>query len=129
MLALNPDKSKLMIMCKNTLRKDTTNIKLQASQYVIEQSEKLKVLGVYFSSGMEQQPNINQIISKVNYRLNILREIFKFCSYRTKIIISNSTLISVFRYAAPLLMEFTSKFTLKMCSPHFRVQIIQVVIK
>ena len=104
-LALNPDKSKLLVLCKNILRSKTSSITLQAAQYVIEQSEKLKVLGVFISAGMDHQPNVNNLISKVNYRLNVLKGIFKFCTTRTKLILTNSIIISVIRYAAPLFID------------------------
>ena len=46
-LLINSDKSKLLIIAKNNLRGITNSIKLQANQYVIEQSTKIKVLGIY----------------------------------------------------------------------------------
>ena len=57
-----------MIKCKNICRKYTNNITLKAANYTILQSDKLKVLGIYFTAGLNQQANINNIISKIIYR-------------------------------------------------------------
>ena len=82
-LVLNPDKSKLLVTCKNKFREMTKDINLIASDYVIEQSNRIKVLGIYITSGLSNQSNINNIVSKINYRQQILREIFKYCDNRT----------------------------------------------
>ena len=42
---------------------------------------------------MMQQAKINQIINKVNYRLSLLRDIFKYCAYRTKKIVFSSIIL------------------------------------
>ena len=47
------------------------------------------------------------MISKINYRSNILKEIFKYSNERTKRMLTNSLIISVFRYASPLLINST----------------------
>ena len=68
----------------------TKDINLIASDYVIEQSNRIKVLGIYITSGLSNQSNINIIVSKINYRQQLLREIFKYCDNRTKRILSTS---------------------------------------
>ena len=83
-LALNASKSKLLVTCKNKYRTLANKIVLQASGYIIEQSKKIKILGIYYTSGLEHQPNINNIISKVNSRIISLRQIFKYSSIQTK---------------------------------------------
>ena len=47
----------------------------------------------------------NNIISKVNFRLSVLKEVFKFSEKRTKLILINSLVVSVFRYCCPLLID------------------------
>ena len=66
-----------MITCKARYRNDTNNIFLQANEYVIGQSKKVKVLGIYFTAGLTHMATINNIISKVNYRIYIPKEVFK----------------------------------------------------
>ena len=104
-LLINSDKSKLMISCRPSLRSTVSNITLRASQYIIEQSTKIKVLGVYITAGLSNIATINNMISNINYRRQVLSEIFKYCNIRTKIILTNSLIISIFRYASPLLIN------------------------
>ena len=107
-LLINSDKSKLLISCKPSLRTHTNSIKLSTTQYIIEQSTKIKVLGVYITAGLSNLATINNMISKINYRSNILKEVFKYSNERTKRILTNSLIISVFRYASPLLINSTA---------------------
>ena len=72
------------------------NIKLTTTNYTVEQVSKVKALGVFITSGLTNIVMTNNIISKVNYRLSILRGVFKFCNKRTKIILINSLVISIF---------------------------------
>ena len=89
-LLINSDKSKLLIITKPAQRYLYNNIELQTTQYIIEQTHKIKVLGIFITSGFSNLATINTIISKVNYRLLVLREVFKYSAYRTKIILTNS---------------------------------------
>merc|ERR1712082_215648 len=75
------------------------------TQYIIEQSSKIKVLGVYITAGLSNLATINNMISKINYRKNILKEVFKYSNERTKRMVTNCLIISVFRYASPLLIN------------------------
>lgn len=104
-LKLNPDKSKLMIVCKPQVRRDVENIKLVTSDHVIKQVTKIKALGIFITNGLSNQAMVNNIISKVNFRLSVLRGIFTFCNVRTKTILMNSLVISIFRYCCPLLIN------------------------
>ena len=45
-------------------RQATKDIIIQAGKYIIKQSDKLKILGIYITSGLDQTPNVNDIISK-----------------------------------------------------------------
>ena len=96
-LLLNADKTKLLITCKPKYRNCTTQITLQASQYTITQSSKVKVLGIYITSGLTNTATINNVISKVNFRLSVLREVFKYTKYRTKLMLTNAIIMSVIR--------------------------------
>merc|ERR1712115_533391 len=104
-LKLNPDKSRVMVVCRPNRREETKNFVMRAGEYIIEQKDKIKVLGVYFTSGLSNHVNISNIISKVNFRLNTMREAFKFSNKNTKIIFLNSMVISIFRYCSPILID------------------------
>ena len=76
----------------------TKDLKLTAGDFVIEQSDKIKILGIYFTSGLDNQPNINKIIQRVNYRINILQKITKYTNVKTSLLLYNSLVVSVFNY-------------------------------
>ena len=63
-LLINSDKTKLLIITKPGLRHITSTIKLQANKYLIEQSKKIKVLGIFISSKLDNIVTINSVISK-----------------------------------------------------------------
>lgn len=94
-----------MISCKPPQRYKVSKITLQASQYVIEQSAKIKVLGTYITSGLTNLATINDMISKINFRRQILNTVFKYSRLRTKLLLTNSLIISIFRYTSPLLIN------------------------
>ena len=52
-LKINPDKTKFIITCKPTHRQVTKDIIIHAGKYIIKQSDKLKILGIYITSGLE----------------------------------------------------------------------------
>ena len=57
---------------------------------------------------------VNSIISKVNFRLTVLNEIFQHSNIRTKLMLTNSIIISVIRYAAPILICSSNKLISKL---------------
>ena len=94
-----------MISCKPSIRSSVSSITLKTSDFVIEQVPKIKALGVFITAGLSNHATINHLISKVNYRLAVLRQVFKFCKKRTKIILMKSLVISILRYCSPLLIN------------------------
>ena len=113
-LELSPDKSKLMITCKPQMREGTSDIKLVTNEYTVEQVNKIKALGVYITAGLTNHAMVNHIISKVNFRLNVLKGIFIYCNIRTKTILMNSLVVSIFRYCSPLLINSNLNLTAKL---------------
>ena len=111
---INADKSKLLIICKPVYCQYIRNVVLQANQYLITQSTKIKVLGIFITAGLSNYATVNNIISKVNIRLNILRDIFRYSNFRTKLILTYSVIISVIKYAAPILINSNKNITSKL---------------
>ena len=72
MLTMNSDKTKLLVTCKSRYRKSADKITLQASNYIIQQVHKIKVLGIFITNTLANQANINNIVQKVNFRSSIL---------------------------------------------------------
>ena len=113
-LKLNPDKSKLMITCKPQMREGTSDIRLITNEHTVEQVSKIKALRVYITAGLTNHAMVNHIISKVNFRLNVLKGIFLYCDIRTKTILMNSLVVSIFRYYSPLLINSNLNLTTKL---------------
>merc|ERR1712177_5686 len=67
--------------------------------------DKIKVLGIFFTSGLSNHANISNIISKINHRMNTMREAFGFSSKKSKTIFLKSMVISVIRYCSPILID------------------------
>merc|ERR1712240_72924 len=113
-LKLNPDKTRLMVVCKPNRREEIKNLVLRAGEFVISQKDKIKVLGVFFSSGLTNHVNVSNIISKVNFRMFSMREAFKFSTKKSKIIFFKSMVLSVIRYCSPLLVDSDAKLIDKL---------------
>merc|ERR1711873_124586 len=105
-LKINADKSKILVICKPTLRHMTDKIKLIASGHHILQSNFIKILGTYYTKTFGNTRNVNKIISKVNYRLNTLNNILSIAPYKTKVILCTSLLISIIRYGSVVHLRY-----------------------
>lgn len=75
-LLINSDKTKLLISCKPKYCNVTSNMILQANKYVINQSHKISVLGTFITYSLTNTAMINNIISKVNFLISALKEVF-----------------------------------------------------
>merc|ERR1712115_429254 len=101
-------------MGRQNKRDEVKNFVLKAGDYIIEQRDKIKVLGVYFTSGLTNHVNISNIISKVNFRMYIMKEAFKFSTKKSKIIFFKSIVLSVIRYCSPILIDSDVKMIDKL---------------
>ena len=107
-LKLNPDKTKFMIICPPKLRQYTKNIVINAANYIIEQSTFVKILGIYFTNSLDNTKNVNKIISKVNYRINILKNVIKYINIKTSNMLYKSMIVSVFTYCLPNMINMNA---------------------
>merc|ERR1712115_313235 len=101
-------------MGRQNKRDEVKNFVLRAGEYIIEQKDKIKVLGIYFTSGLTNHVNISNIISKVNFRMYSMREAFNFLSKKSKIIFFKSKVLSVIRYCSPILIDSDAKMIDKL---------------
>merc|ERR1711954_166735 len=113
-LKLNPDRTRLMVVCRPNRRDEVKNFTLKAGEYIIEQKDKIKVLGIYFTSGLTNHVNISNIISKVNFRMYSMREAFNFSNKKSKIIFFKSMVLSVIRYCSPISIDSDAKLIDKL---------------
>ena len=103
-----------MVVSKPNLKNSAAGIVLTTSGYIIEQVQKVKALGIFITSGLTNHANINYIISKSNYQIAFLKEIFKFAEVRTKLILMNSLVVSVVRYGYPLIINSNANLISKL---------------
>merc|ERR1711873_40346 len=106
-LKINADKSKILIICRPGHRLLTDKIQLTASNYTIQQSDSIKILGIHYTKTFDNTKNFNTIISKVSYRLNTIKGILAMAPIKTKTIVSTSLLISIIRYGAGRMTNLT----------------------
>ena len=66
------------------------SIKLKGNRFIIELSNSIKILGVFINIEFDQTTNENKIISKVNYRVEIINKVTKFSNTKTNILLNNS---------------------------------------
>ena len=52
-LKINPDKTKFIKTCKPCHSQSTKDIFIQAGTFIITQSDKLKILGIYITNGLD----------------------------------------------------------------------------
>ena len=74
---LNADKTTLLITCQLKYRRLVNDFTINANKFIIQQSKKIKILGVYYTAGLDNGPNVSNIIQKVTYRINTLKNIMK----------------------------------------------------
>ena len=104
-LALNQHKSKFLLVCKGSMRERAKNVKLKTSNFTIEQSQKVKILGMYILASLSNIHNANNLVSKNNYRLITLKKVTKYADMRTSKMIANAIILSVFKYSCPLMIN------------------------
>ena len=71
-LKINSDKSTLLVTTRPCNRPITQDTRLTAGDYMIDQSDKIKILRLYYTNGLENGTNISKIIQKINYKINVL---------------------------------------------------------
>ena len=59
-------------------------------------------------------PLLTQWLAKINYRLSILKKVLKYTNKRTAKMLTDSIIISVFKYGAPLLTNCNYRVLQKM---------------
>merc|ERR1712240_864052 len=88
-----------------SLRGSANFVKLKTSNFIIVQSQKVKFLGMYISASLSNVHNVNNLVSKINYRLITLKKVTRYADLRTSKMIANGIIISVFKYSCPLMIN------------------------
>ena len=108
-LKINSDKSTLLVTTKLHNRQLSNDLKLTAGDYIIQKSDKIKILGLYFTNGLDNTPNINKLIQKINYHIGVLNKITKYTNLNTSLVLYNSLTMSVLNYCIETIINNTAK--------------------
>ena len=60
---------------------------------------------MFINSGLDNTANVNRIVQKVNNRINILDKVIKYTGIKTRKIIYDSLILSVFNYCIEVNMS------------------------
>ena len=104
-LLINPEKTKFIVTCKPSLRRNVGIVSIQANEYTIKQSENVKILGVYFDSNLTHTFQINKTVYNLYYRLHTLKKLKPYKNVQTRKNINNAIIIGTVNYALPTLIN------------------------
>ena len=102
MLKINPDKTKLLIICNKKLRNQYDKISFEAGNYTIKQDKYIKILGTWLQNNMSLDKQINYMVSKASNRIHQMRKINQYTNFQTRLSIINSIVIGIISYVLPL---------------------------
>ena len=92
-----------MVICKQKVHKLTNKLKINAAGYGVNQVQKVKVLGFYIQSNLQNNSQINKIISNINNRLFNIKKLGNQTNIKSRIILTKAIVIGKLNYALPLL--------------------------
>ena len=102
MLKINPDKTKFLVICKESLRNRTNNIKFKAGNYIIKQEACIKILGTWLQNNRNLDRQINYIVSKASNRLHQIGELNRYTTFKSRLDLTNSIVMGILCYVLPL---------------------------
>ena len=106
-LAINKDKTEMMIVCKNRFRKKTNKITMKASDKTVKQVKKVKILGYTIQSNLKNDTQIGNTISNLNNRLYNIKKLGTKTKTETRAMLVKSLVIGKLNYSLPLLINST----------------------
>ena len=107
-LCINTEKTHIMVMCTEQRRRhiDTTAVNLNTGSEVIFPTPVEFLLGVQVDQNLGFGPNLfngkSSVISSLNIRIGALRRISKIASFKTRLSVCSSLVISKILYVLPL---------------------------
>jgi len=94
-----------MIIYKPANKININTLKSNCDNFIIQQVQKVKKSGIYIKNTLDQTPNINSIIQKVNFRSLVLSNIIKYANYKTRKVLYERIILSVFCYCTENLID------------------------
>ena len=107
-LCINTDKTHIMVMCTEQRRRhiDTTAVSLNTGSEVISPTPVEFLLGVQVDQNLGFGTNLfngkSSVISSLNVRIGALKQISKISSFKTRLSVCSSLVISKILYVLPL---------------------------
>ena len=98
LLTLNYDKTKFMIFT-NRQRSTPSDINITINNKTVLQATSFKYLGLTLTPDLSWQQHIDNMITKINRRLGVLRRIKQFLNLDTRCILYTSLILPLFDYA------------------------------
>ena len=94
---------------KLSILNENKDMSINAGEYTIKLSENVKILGYIMNSNLNHDNYLNKIISKVNYRILLIKRVVNFMNKKVKIMVYNSLIISILTYVMPILINMNTK--------------------
>ena len=113
-LKINPDQTHFLICASKIIQINLKNLTLQAKNYVIKQSNVIKILGSYIRKDLKLDTEIGNIASNLHYKINQLRNIQHLTNFNTRLAFLNATVIGKLNYLLPLYLHGTKENILKL---------------
>lgn len=91
-----------MIVCKASMRNQCRSLYLKISEYVIEQYFKVQI---NILASLSNISTVNSMISKINHRLILLKEVIRYTNKRKSEMLMISIIISVIKHLCLILIN------------------------
>ena len=101
-LVINDDKTHLIVMGTRKNAESRKNVKIETGSVTIEPENTEKLLGLHIHESLKFQEhcrdNKNSIFNKIIPRMNALKRLSKNASYKTRLMVANATVMSMFTF-------------------------------
>ena len=98
LLTLNCKKSKFVLFGSNSRLKSFTNISIHVNEHQLARERTFKYLGITFTENLTWSDHLNNISTKINQRIELLRRIKTFIPLKTRLIIYNALIFALLDY-------------------------------
>ena len=113
-LKINPDKTNLLLINKPKHDIITKNFSFWAGNYLIKTKKVIKILGIYIRRDLKMDTQVGKLCSELHNRINNIRNISKFSTFKTRLNFVNAFVIGKLIYALPLYMGLNQKLLTKL---------------
>ena len=101
-MALNPNKTKCMIISSKGKIKQAGDLKLSIGEHIIENVTVQKVLGVYVDNTLSWNVQISKVCSKLNSKIALLKRTIFYLSDEMKLMFYNGYIMPDFDYCCTI---------------------------